>query len=76
MIVVCCVCEEVLRVSAGRGVSHGYCQFHGLETLANEGLATPYEHIMHFLLKYNLDPAVMALCAASVAFLGLGFIPR
>lgn len=40
MITICMICQAILKKGPGKGVSHGYCDLHGLEVLETEGLIT------------------------------------
>lgn len=49
---ICMVCNAQLGTFPGKGVSHGYCPFHGLEALAKSEVATEAE-----MARYNAAKA-------------------
>lgn len=50
---VCMICQIVLREGPGDGVSHGYCDLHGLEALETENLITPEEQRQLNTMRFN-----------------------
>lgn len=40
MMTVCMICQVVIKEWPGKGISHGYCELHGLEILEKENMIT------------------------------------